>query len=149
MNYRTMEFDHEKELREFEILREADIDCSDVHITAETIVDYISQDFDGGNEEKHLFIDYNSGIRFMSTFNNVLSAEYNLNRNFIMRGFALVDEWNSFLGIDSISKDYPDIGWDVCSGIDWIDFRHKRIVLNGIDAWEISFIFSPEELEEM
>ena len=70
-------------------------------------------------------------------------AEYHLNRNYILRGFARLNEFYKFLGLET--TDYGDtVGWDVCSEIYWIDFNHRKTIIgDDHDGFECCIIEMP------
>lgn len=96
------------------------------------------------NNKEYLFYDEYSKRYFRSTFEQVLIAEYNLNRNFVLRGFATLHEYFDFLGLDGRKGD-EDIGWAICDeGIYWIDFNHRPAYLeDGSRYISISMPFGP------
>ena len=73
-------------------------------------------------------------IYFQSTPQDVIEAEYHLNRNFALRGSASVREFFAFLGIlDRYPDEYEDmLGWDCQVMLEdwgitpWIDFEHNH-----------------------
>lgn len=78
---------------------------------------------------------------FERTINEVLKAEYCLNRNFILRGDASVNEFYRFLGLEE-TCDGDEYGWSQCVGFDiygyqWIDFCHD-FVQKGKPVWTYS-----------
>lgn len=103
-----------------------------------------------GAGEKCLFYEEYRGRYFEATMNEVLNAEYHLNRNFAMRGCASLNEFYSFLGLDE--KDFGDVlGWN-CGRLmeewemPWIDFNHRETELEGgIKCYLIEYEFEPEE----
>lgn len=89
----------------------------------------------GNKEEKHVFYLTCADIFFESTVTKVIQAEYHLNRNYMLRGFAPLAELYEFLGLNP--NDIPDIGWNMElqdraenlgwaseDGLYWIDFDH-------------------------
>lgn len=68
---------------------------------------------------------------FERTMEEVLEAEYHLNRNFILRGDVSLNELYKFLGLDEI-PDGDEYGWSQICGFDiygyqWIDFEHEFV----------------------
>lgn len=102
-----------------------------------------------GAGEKYLFYEEYRGRYFEATMNEVLNAEYHLNRNFAMRGYASLNEFYSFLGLDK--KDFGDaLGWD-CGRLfeeyemPWIDFNHRKTQLDGgVECYLIEYEIEPE-----
>lgn len=73
----------------------------DVAIHAEhlcTSCDLISEESCG---EPVLFYDEHSNRYFESTIEQVIAAEYHLNRNYILRGYSYLNELYEFLGLES------------------------------------------------
>lgn len=101
----------------------------------------------GENEEEMLFYDSFSDRYFTSTMGKVLQAEYHLNRNYVIAGGVDINDFYDFLGIPHIENG-DSIGWCCCDGdIMWIDFDHKKVVLDdGLEAHIIDIIFEPFEL---
>lgn len=103
----------------------------------------------GGDE---LFFDEYSGRYFNSTVENVILAEYQFNRNFVLRGSASLNEFYKFLGILGISGGEL-LGWsiDECEsfyGYSWIDFDHMfSVTEDGLECYIISLRFPPYLLE--
>lgn len=119
--------------------------ANDVCVSAESILNYCDISVDGENAEKRLFYDELSKRYFEASIEQVLAAEYHLNRNFMLRGYVTINEFYEFLGISHI--DGGDmLGWDVCEEIFWIDFDHRKITLDdGMECCYISTVFSPSE----
>ena len=67
---------------------------------------------------------------FKRTMEEVLEAEHHLNRNFILRGYAPLNEFYDFLGLEK-TEDGEKLGWSqevggMFYGYEWIDFYHIR-----------------------
>lgn len=121
--------------------------CGEVHISAESLASVCSQEIESDTEPR-LFYDEYSGRYFETTIEKVLLAEYHLNRNYILRGFARLNEFYEFLGLDP--TDYgKTAGWDICSEIYWIDFNHRKIFFgddnDGFECYIIEMPYYPEE----
>lgn len=114
----------------------------DVDILASTLVRSYSIAFDD-DVELHYFVDGFSGRIFESTFTKVMQAEYHLNRNYAQYGYATLNDFYDFLGIDC--TDYGEkIGWSVEDGLYWIDFSHHKVEIDGEpDRWVIDMPFEP------
>lgn len=70
------------------------------------------------------------GKFFESTMENVMEAEYCLNRNFILKGSVSVNEFLDFLKLDHTSNG-DENGWEEFAGeafygYRWIDFEHRH-----------------------
>lgn len=96
-----------------------------------------------GTSEPRLFYDEYSGRYFESTIEQVMNAEYHLNRNYILRGSAVLNELYEFLGLET--KDYGDtVGWSCYNEIYWIDFNHRKTVLDdGLECYILEMPFGP------
>lgn len=96
------------------------------------------------DSEPRLFYDMHSGRYFESTIEQVMSAEYHLNRNYILRGYAYLNDFYEFLGIEQ--TDYGSVlGWaPLDDGMYWIDFNHRKTVLDdGLEVYIIEMPFEP------
>lgn len=98
---------------------------------------------------KVIFYEEMSGESFVRYEREVMDAEYHLNRNFALRGYALLNEFYEFLGLPK-TKYGEMVGWSISSGICWIDFEHRLIDNDdgGLACYAIDMIFCPEALEE-
>lgn len=68
---------------------------------------------------------------FKRTMEEVMEAEYCLNRNFVLRGYAPLNELYEFLGLEKTS-DGEKLGWSqevggTFYGYEWIDFEHPYV----------------------
>ena len=127
--------------------------CNDIHIFAGSSSQQLPSAVSGlassdiqeieSDSEPRLFYDEYSGRYFETTIEKVLLAEYHLNRNYILRGFAKLNEFYNFLGLET--TDYGEtVGWDVCSEIYWIDFNHRKAFISGdSDGFECYVIEMP------
>lgn len=90
---------------------------------------------------------------FERTKEEVLTAEYEINRYFRLAGDAKLNDLFELLGLPK--NEYGDAyGWDALSGetfygYQWIDFTHRHFVTNdGISVCEIEMPFAPHPLFE-
>lgn len=90
-----------------------------------------------------LFYDEFSNRYFESTIEQVIVAEYHFNRNFVLRGYAVLNELYEFLGLET--TDYGNtVGWAVDSDLYWIDFDHRKVVLDdGLECYIIETPWGP------
>ena len=102
-----------------------------------------------GAGEKCLFYEEYRGKYFEATMNEVLNAEYHLNRNLAMLGFVSLNDFYAFLGLDSTN--FGDaLGWDICRMLEdfetpWIDFNHRKIELDGgVECYLIEYVIEPD-----
>lgn len=109
---------------------------------------YEDSDIREVEDGKELFFDFYSMQYFESTMEDVLQAEYNLNRNLTVYGFASLGEFYDELGIGSTAAT-RSVGWSAEAGgmfygYSWIDFEHERVdVGDGLECWCISFAHDP------
>ena len=114
----------------------------DVHVSSGGLTSEYIQEI-GSDTEPRLFYDEYSGRYFESTIEKVLLAEYHLNRNYILRGFARLNDFYEFLGLEQTDYD-ESVGWDICSEIYWIDFNHRKAFISGdSDGFECYIIEMP------
>lgn len=85
------------------------------------------------NDNKMLFYDEFSHRYFESTLEDVMKAEYNINRQLQCNGVVYLNEYYEFLGLDP-SPGGTELGWS--SGIleshycaEWIEFDHEKVIL--------------------
>ena len=121
--------------------------CEDVYISAGGLESAYNQEIESDTEPR-LFYDEYSGRYFESTIEKVLLAEYHLNRNYILRGFARLNDFYEFLGLEQ--TDYDEAaGWDICSEIYWIDFNHRKILIgddnDSFECYVIEMPYYPSE----
>lgn len=109
----------------------------------------------GGDGEKYLFYEENRGKYFEATMSDVLNAEYHLNRNFALRGFATLNEFYSFLGMEP--TEFGEVlGWEferLSNDYDafWIDFGHRvaTVAEDGLKCYVIDMVFPPTVIEDL
>lgn len=119
--------------------------CDEVHISAGGLTSAYTQEIES-DAEPRLFYDEYSGRYFETTIEKVLLAEYHLNRNYILRGFARLNEFYEFLGLEP--TDYGEtVGWDICGEIYWIDFNHRKAFIgddnDGFECYIIEMPYCP------
>lgn len=99
-------------------------------------------------DELPLFYDTFSGRYFNSTIEKVQQAEYYVNREINMRGWVDLNEFYEMLDIDPIEGG-ESIGWSEGGNFarywqGWVDFTHKKIVLDdGLECHTISMFQEP------
>lgn len=99
-------------------------------------------------ENKQLFYDAFSERYFESTKEDVLNAQYKLNRQIAINTGAYLNEFYEFLGISEIEAG-KELGWS--QGIlesmywtNWVDFHHSNIVMkDGVECCIISMLQEP------
>jgi hypothetical protein len=93
------------------------------------------------SDEKTLFYEFNHGEFFDRGMAEVLSAEYQFNKQFISKGYACLNDFYELIGLPK-SQVGETLGWTDRDGIPWIDFEHELVELE--DGMECYFIFLPE-----
>ena len=90
-----------------------------------------------------LFYDDWSGRYFESTIEQVIAAQYHINRNFVLRGYVTLNELYEFLGLET--TEYGNtVGWAVEDEMYWIDFhQHKVIMDDGLECYIIETPWGP------
>lgn len=93
--------------------------------------------------ETRLFYDEYGDRFFETTLEQVISAEYHINRNYVLRGYTVLNELYDFLGLEP--TDYGnELGWAIDDdGTFWIEFHHQEINIKGVDCILISMPFAP------
>lgn len=101
-----------------------------------------------GHGDKRLFYDEFSGRYFESTMEDVITAQYALNRMISLNGGAYLNEWYEELGIEG--TDYGAyLGWS--SGLlmdaqwaDWLEFGHEKTLIDDdLECIIITFSLEP------
>ena len=125
--------------------------CEETHITAESMLEETTFDFDVNDDPEivRTFYDSYSERYFKSSISKVIEAEYHLNRNYALGNEVTLNDFYKFIGLSDV--EYGDaIGW---SGYEidemlWIDFNHRRTILDdGMEIFIIEMIFDPVPLE--
>lgn len=119
--------------------------ANDVYMASTGLIEGSSLDFDEHDpDDNRLFYDGYSKRYFESSINRVLQAEYYLNRDFAIGGYRSVNDFYEFLGIAPIDGG-DEIGWDIATGLSWIDFNHYKTVLDdGLEVCVIDMDWLPE-----
>jgi hypothetical protein len=98
-------------------------------------------------EQQFIFYDRYSRRSIVSTCEDVITAEYELNRLFILRGYATLNDFYKYLGLeDWESGDL--LGWSFDEGLnygyEWVDFSNvKHTDKVGTVWYSIEMIFEP------
>lgn len=99
-------------------------------------------------EGKLLYYDFYSGRYFEATPSEVKNAEYNLNRSLALDDCAYLNEWYTFLGLETLEHGL-DFGWCTWANSDmywqtWVDFSHEKTIMDdGLECIIISFNQDP------
>ena len=95
-----------------------------------------------------LFYDVFSKRYFEKTIEQVLNAEYHINRNCVLASAVTVNEFYEFLGLSGIDGG-DDLIWMPCDAYLWIDFNHRKVELeDGLQCYIIEMMFEPMLEEE-
>lgn len=99
-----------------------------------------------------LFYDDFSERYFTTTIAAVVNAEYHINRNLQLRGYAYLNEFYEFLGLEETPQG-TTIGWSMTniyeSGFSWLDFDNRLIKLeDGMEVYIVYSVFSPDVFDE-
>lgn len=99
---------------------------------------------------KVIFYDEISGRSKECYEREIMDAEYHLNRNYTLRGYATLNEWYEFVGWPP-TKEGEKYGWDMDGGIMWVDIEHRLINRDdgGTPVYSIDYIYGPWELDEL
>lgn len=102
--------------------------------------------------DKRIWHEAYLGVTFEATELEVLAAEYELNRVFILRGYSSMLDFYKMLGIEdkikNVELDACEMyGWSFDTatewGYEWIDFTHRDIQEDPFTITEISYPFAP------
>ena len=121
---------------------------ADAHIRGEIAKDKYEEDPVEIEDNKILFYDSYSERYFNSTMENVIKAEYAINRKISLWGGANLNEFYEHLDIPQV--DYGTyLGWSSGSLMemawsDWLDFEHEKVVLDdGLECYIITISVEP------
>ena len=106
------------------------------------------------DDGKELFYDFYSGRYFNATKEEVLRAEYELNRELYVNGYARVNTFYECLGLEP-RPEYDEIGW-TCGQLEsmywhtWIEFEHTETNVDeggsdGYDGMPCTIVYMPLE----
>lgn len=118
--------------------------ADDISIHSECLCSNCDLALEERDGKPKLFYDEYGKRYFESTIEQVISAEYHLNRNYILRGFSVLNEFYEFLGLE-LTKYGSVVGWaPLDDGMYWIDFNHRKIKLkDGTECYIIEMPFAP------
>lgn len=105
-----------------------------------------SLEFEGADEEKHLFYDSFSERYFESTLTKVLEAEYHLNRNIALGMYACLNDFYDLLGLEHTPTG-EKLYWSLEEYM-WVDFNHIRSDVDDMKCWIIECSSASEPLPE-
>lgn len=118
-------------------------------VTAEVAKDKYKEEDDNPDEDgKELFYDLFSERYFRASMNDVIKAEYHMNRKIHMDGSVHLNEFYEALDIEPVpygeylgwsSGTLMDITWN-----DWLDFHHEKTEFeDGLECYMISMSLEP------
>lgn len=97
--------------------------AKEVRISASHMCDNVDLSLDDSSGKPVLWYEEYSKRFFEATLEQILSAEYHLNRNYILRGCATINEMYDFFGLDPVEWG-DDLGWEpMDEGEFWIEFN--------------------------
>lgn len=114
--------------------------------TSEEIDEAIIED--KTKNELRLFYDTYSERFFETTLFKVQLAEYNVNRDLVMRDYVYLNEWYEYLGIPGVDEGW-DVGWSTGFCFEaywqpWIDFAHgDGVTKDGREYITVGFFGEP------
>lgn len=114
-----------------------------VEITAESLCANTCLTSDEACGDPVLFYDEWSNRYFESTIEQVIAAQYYINRNLVLRGYVTLNELYEFLGLEP--TDYGNtVGWDLEDGFYWLDFNNRKVTLDdGLECYIIETLWDP------
>lgn len=118
-------------------------DGASARVQGEVARDKYNQDDISRDDEKLLFYDYFSERYFESTMEEVMQAEYEINRELHTKDYAYLNEFYNLLGLDHIKSGW-DLGWSMGASYahywkTWIDFRHEKVEMeDGMECYIIT-----------
>ena len=124
-------------------------DRADAEVRNEIAKDAYADDIPPKNpDEIPLFFDFFSGRYFNRTIQEVMDAEYGINRKFAHEDYVTVNDFYDLLGLDPI--EFGDsIGWSIGAGENfynykWIDFEHELQVMDdGMECYILHMPYPP------
>lgn len=106
------------------------------------------------NETQTFYLSYGGKPEFFErTMEQVLKAEYELNRRFVLSGEVHLNDFLDILGLDHVEGG-DEIGWEgyigeALYGYLWIDFHHRYYVTDdGLSVCSIEMPFEPHSINE-
>ena len=118
-------------------------EAREVGITAECLGSGTCLTDEDACGEPVLFYDVWSKRYFEATIEQVITAEYHINRNLVLRGYVILNELYEFIGLDTTDYGF-EVGWTVNDSFYWIDFNHHKAVLDdGLECFIIDTPWGP------
>lgn len=113
--------------------------AEEMHITSDCLCARCDMSTDDYSDPILFYDEYNHRY-FEAPIEQVLMAEYHINRNFVLRGYTTLNEFYEFLGIEQTNEG-DALGWAFEDELYWIDFNHRKTVLD--DDLECYIIETP------
>lgn len=122
--------------------------AKEVRISASYMCDNVDLSLYDSSGKPVLWYEEYSKRFFEATLEQILSAEYHLNRNYILRGCATINEMYDFFGLDPVEWG-DDLGWEPMNeGEFWIEFNHFKAKLDdGTEFYILDLPFAPRKAE--
>lgn len=122
--------------------------AKEVRISASYMCDNVDLSLDDSSGKPVLWYEEYSKRFFEATLEQILSAEYHLNRNYILRGCATINEMYDFFGLDPVEWG-DNLGWEpMDEGEFWIEFNHFKAKLDdGTEFYILDLPFAPRKAE--
>lgn len=104
-------------------------------------------------DDKLLFYDPFSARYFQSTMEDVFRAEYMINREILVSGYASLNELYDLFGIERVDGG-DALGWSSCLMADaywqyWLDFEHDKIIMDdGLECYIITMSCDPSTVDD-
>lgn len=114
-------------------------------VRSEIARDKRDQGVEEGSDGVLLFFDFFSGRYFNRSMEQVIDAEYQLNRKFVHNDYVTLNEFYDLLGLDPV--DFGDsLGWSIGAGenfynYQWVDFEHELTTMD--DGMECFILHMP------
>lgn len=91
-----------------------------------------------------IFYDEYSKRFFETTIEQVMAAEYHVNRNYVLRGYSVLNELYDFLGLEPTDAG-SIMGWaPLDESMYWIEFNHRKAELeDGTEFYILEMPFEP------
>ena len=114
--------------------------AKDTHINAANLITMCDTSLEDDYSEPVLFYDEYGNRYFEAPIEQVILAEYHVNRNLVLRGYTPLNELYDFLGLEPTEYG-STVGWSVEDDFYWIDFNHRKVLLD--DTLECYIIETP------
>lgn len=123
---------------------------ADINVKGEIAKDkYEDEYFDEEDDNRQLFYDFHSEQYFTSTMEDLIRAEYNINRDLSTLGYISLNEVYSYLGVP-ILQFGDEFGWSSAYIWEstwsnaWLDFKHEKVEMeDGLECYIVSFSLNP------